>query len=93
MQNLAFLVLVEGEFRSLIRNTFERLIDNRFDKQDDPMKEILKKLSIRAVSSLLAIQIYSYIQRTSPELRIYVSYAMVIAFIYFIMKQNKEKYY
>ena len=86
-------VIIEGEFRSLIRNTFERLIDNRFDKQDDPMKEILKKLSIRAVSSLLAIQIYSYIQRTSPELRIYVSYAMVIAFIYFIMKQNKEKYY
>ena len=93
MQNLAFLVLVEGEFRSLIRNTFERLIGNRFDKQDDPMKETLKKLSIRAVSSLLAIQLYSYIQRTSPELRIYVSYAMVIAFIYFIMKQNKEKYY
>tara|TARA_B100001093_G_C26792565_1_gene999639 strand:+ start:960 stop:1241 length:282 start_codon:yes stop_codon:yes gene_type:complete len=93
MQNLAFLVLVEGEFRSLIRNTFERLIGNRFDKQDDPMKETLKKLSIRAVSSLLAIQLYSYIQRTSPELRIYVSYAMVIAFIYFIMKQSKEKYY
>ena len=62
MQNLAFLVLVEGEFRSLIRNTFERLIGNRFDKQDDPMKETLKKLSIRAVSSLLAIQLYSYIQ-------------------------------
>tara|TARA_B100002019_G_C21228638_1_gene578790 strand:+ start:576 stop:857 length:282 start_codon:yes stop_codon:yes gene_type:complete len=89
MSNLAFLVLIDGEFRSLIRNTFERLIGNRFTKDEDPMKEIIKKLSIRVVSSLIAIQLYSYLQSLSPEIKIYTSYAMIIAFIYFVMKQNK----
>ena len=90
MSSLAFLVLIDGEFRSLIRNTFERLIGNRFTKDEDPMKEIIKKLSIRVVSSLIAIQLYSYLTNLSPEIKIYTSYAMIIAFIYFVIKENKK---
>ena len=57
-----FLILLDGEFRSLIRNSLERIISTRFKKDNNKYKEILKKLSIRVVSSLIAIQIFLFIQ-------------------------------
>jgi hypothetical protein len=90
MENLGYLILLDGEFRSLIRNTFERIIGNRFKKEEDPMKEIAKKLSIRVVSSLLAVQLYYYLQTSSPEMKTYVSFGMIAVFIYFILEENKQ---
>ena len=90
MENLGFLILLDGEFRSLLRNTFEKIIGNRFKKNEDPMKEIAKKLSIRVVSSLIAVYLYSYLQSSSPDMKTYVSFGMIAVFIYFIMEENKQ---
>ena len=75
------LVLLDGEFRSLIRNALERVIVARFKKDDDVNKEILKKLSIRVVSSLIAIQLFSLIQKNIPDAKKYVSFIMIIIFL------------
>ena len=84
------MVLLDGEFRSLLRNTFEKLIGNKFEKDEDPMREIAKKLSIRVISSLIAVQLYTYLQSASPQAKIYVSFIMIAVFIYFLLDQNKN---
>ena len=76
-----FLILLDGEFRSLIRNSLERLISTRFKKDDNKYKEILKKLSIRVVSSLIAIQLFLFIQNNITDMKKYVSIIMFILFL------------
>ena len=76
-----FLILLDGEFRSLIRNSLERLINTRFKKDDNKYKEILKKLSIRVVSSLIAIQLFLFIQNNISDMKKYVSIIMFIIFL------------
>lgn len=75
------LILLDGEFRSLIRNALERIIGSKFKKDEDVNKEILKKLSIRVVSSLIAIQLFSFIQKNIPDAKKYVSFIMIIIFL------------
>ena len=75
------LVLLDGEFRSLIRNSLERIISTRFKKDDNKYKEILKKLSIRVVSSLIAIQLFLFIQNNISDMKKYVSIIMFILFL------------
>lgn len=75
------LILVDGEFRSLIRNCLERVIGSRFKKDEDVKKEILKKLSIRVVSSLITIQLFLFIQKHLVDMKKYVSFIMIIIFI------------
>ena len=76
-----FLILLDGEFRSLIRNCLERLINTRFKKDENKYKEILKKLSIRVVSSLIAIQLFLLIQTYISDMKKYVSIIMFIIFL------------
>ena len=76
-----FLILLDGEFRSLIRNSLERIISTRFKKDDNKYKEILKKLSIRVVSSLIANQIFLFIQNKISDMKKYVSIIMFILFL------------
>ena len=76
-----FLILLDGEFRSLIRNSLERIISTRFKKDNNKYKEILKKLSIRVVSSLIAIQLYLFIQNNITDMKKYVSIIMFILFL------------
>ena len=76
-----FLILLDGEFRSLIRNSLERIISTRFKKDDNKYKEILKKLSIRVVSSLIAIQLFLFIQNNITDMKKYVSIIMIIIFL------------
>ena len=75
------LILLDGEFRSLIRNSLERIISTRFKKNDNKYKEILKKLSIRVVSSLIAIQLFLFIQNNISDMKKYVSFIMIIIFL------------
>jgi hypothetical protein len=75
------LILIDGEFRSLIRNTIERLIGSNFKKDDDFNKEMIKKLSIRVVSSLITIQLFLLIQKYLPDMKKYVSIIMIIIFL------------
>ena len=76
-----FLILLDGEFRSLIRNSLERIISTRFKKDNNKYKEILKKLSIRVVSSLIAIQLFLFIQNNISDMKKYVSIIMFILFL------------
>ena len=80
------LILLDGEFRSLIRNSLERIISTRFKKDDDKYKEILKKLSIRVVSSLIAIQLFLFIQNNISDMKKYVSFIMIIIFLNLIIE-------
>ena len=75
------LILLDGEFRSLIRNSLERIISTRFKKDDNKYKEILKKLSIRVVSSLIALQLFLFIQNNISDMKKYVSFIMIIIFL------------
>jgi hypothetical protein len=75
------LILIDGEFRSLIRSTIERIIGIKFKKEEDLRKEIIKKLSIRVVSSLITIQLFLLIQKYIPDMKKYVSFIMIIIFI------------
>ena len=80
-----FLILLDGEFRSLIRNSLERIISTRFKKDDNKYKEIIKKLSIRVVSSLIAIQLFLFIQNYISDMKKYVSIIMFIIETYFFI--------
>lgn len=48
---------------------------------------ILRKLSIRVISSLIAIQLYGILKKT-PVIKEYTSYIMIALFVYFTVKEN-----
>lgn len=79
-------VIIEGEFRSLIRNFFEKIIGLNFKKKDNKKQEILLKLSIRVISSLLAIYIFNNVKNIQ-NIKEYVSYIMIGIFLYFSMNK------
>lgn len=81
------IVLIEGELRSLIRNSLERIIGKNFNKKYNKNLEILLKISIRAVSSLIAIALFQYIKQ-NPAIREYSSYVLIIVFIFFIFNEQ-----
>jgi len=83
------IILIEGELRSLIRNSLERIIGKRFEKKDNKNYDILLKLSIRVISSLIAIQIFKMIKNT-PEIREYTSYIMIAIFVIFFIQEHKK---
>ena len=80
-------ILIDGEFRSLIRNTLEKLIGKKFKKKEKKYMAILRKLSIRVISSLIAIQLYGILKKT-PVIKEYTSYIMIALFVYFTVKEN-----
>lgn len=81
-----FAILIDGEFRSLIRNSLERLIGTKFKKDENKTKEIVKKLAIRVVSSLIAIQLYGML-KDQPIIKEYTSYGFIAVFFYFLLNQ------
>ena len=86
-------ILIEGEFRSLIRNSLERFIGVNLKKKEKSMNKYLKigfKLSIRVISSLIAIYIFNQIKSNDPEgsIKEYVSYAMIALFFYVLAMKN-----
>lgn len=80
-------VLIEGELRSLIRNCLEKVIGLNFKKRDDKISEIALKLSIRVISSLIAIYVFNNVKNI-PKVRDYVSYLMIGVFIYFLINEE-----
>ena len=80
------LVMIEGEFRSLIRNALERVIGSNFKKQSDKNQQILLKLATRVIASLLAVFIYSNIKDVK-NVKEYGSYIMIGIFLYFAMNK------
>lgn len=86
MLDLELFTLINSELRALIRNTLERLIGLNFKKKNNKYLEILLKVSIRVIASLLAIKIFSIIKDT-VEIKQYTSYILVIIFIYFCYQE------
>ena len=82
------IVLVEGEFRSLIRNTLERIIGKNFKKERTSNMKLLLKVSTRVVSSLIAIQVFNMI-KSNVDLRKYASYLLVGVFAMMVMEEYK----
>lgn len=80
-------VIIEGEFRSLIRNCLEKVIGLNFKKKDNKIEEIALKLSIRVISSLIAIYIFNNVKNI-PKIRDYVSIIMIAVFLYFTINEN-----
>ena len=78
MENL---ILIDGEFRSLIRNTLEKIIEPMVKKQDTDNKKLLLKVSIRVISSLIAIKLYEIFKK-NVDIKTYTSYILVFVFIY-----------
>ena len=88
-KTLDYITLIDGEFRSFIRNFMERMIGNKLKKKyKNPYKEIIKKLAIRTVASLIAIRCYRYVMFNYPEIEQYVSWTMVAVFIYFVLDRE-----
>ena len=83
------LVLIDDELRSLLRNTFERIIGKKFKKKYNNYLDIVIKLAIRVVSSLIAIQLFKNI-RTLPNINRNVSYIMIVAFFIFYNKEQEN---
>ena len=81
------IILIESEFRSLIRNFLTRLIGKNIKKKNKNFN-ILFKISIRTVSSLIAIQIFNMFKKI-PEIRNYISYIMIIVFVIFYIQESK----
>ena len=82
------IVLVEGEFRSLIRNTLERIIGKNFKKERTSNMKLLLKVSTRVVSSLIAIQVFNMV-KSNVDLRKYASYLLVGVFVMMVMEEYK----
>ena len=76
---MEYFVLIDGELRSLIRNTLERVFDIKLDKKKSKTKNLLYKISIRVISSLIAVQIYKNLQE-NKDLKMYISYFFIIMF-------------
>jgi len=83
------IVLVEGEFRSLIRNTLERIIGKNFKKERTSNMKLLLKVSTRVVSSLIAIQVFNMV-KSNVDLRKYASYLLVGVFVMMVMEEYKN---
>lgn len=83
------IILIEGELRSLIRNSLEKIIGTRFKKRQSKHIEILLKLSIRVVSSLIAIQIFKMI-KDNTMIREYTSYILAAVFIIFFIQEHQQ---
>lgn len=83
------IVLVEGEFRSLIRNTLERIIGKNFKKERTSNMKLLLKVSTRVVSSLIAIQVFNMV-KSNVDLRKYASYLLVGVFVMMVIEEYKN---
>jgi len=79
-------ILIQGELRSLIRNGLERIIGTNFKKKKTNLN-ILLKLSIRVVSSLIAVQLFIY-TKDNEDIRKYTSYIFVVMFILFFLQEK-----
>lgn len=76
------LILISGELRSLIRNILERFVKFSFKKKYKNKKiKILYNLSVRVISSLIAIYLFNMI-KDNINIRKYVTYFMICIFIY-----------
>ena len=83
------LILIQGELRSLIRNSLERIIGKSFKKKSNKNMDILLKISIRVISSIIAIQIFNQV-KDIPNIKEYTSYIMIGLFVFFFIQEHSN---
>lgn len=84
------LYLVDGEIRSMMRNAIERIVGVQFSKKEK-YQDILLKVSIRVVSSLLAIYLFAMI-KDNVDLKKNTSLVFIAIFVYFVYDEmNNSK--
>ena len=91
-----FLFLIDNQFRSLFIFAFERLFLSYSEKKKNTNLEILRRLSVRLISSLIGVFIFTSIQKNSSvENFIFtknsVSILFLCGFIYFLVMHFIEK--
>ena len=74
------ITLVEGEFRSLLRNGAEKILGPMTQRRKNPKLIIINSIAVRVVSSLIVLYFWQFIGR-NKELRRYVSIFFVLLFI------------
>lgn len=76
------LTLINGELRSLLRNMFERLIGSQVKKKENKYLDIVNKLTIRVIGSLLAIYLFRKLgeARRIDDLKKYVPIVAIVLF-------------
>ena len=82
-----FLLLIDGEFRSWLRSFFEKAIGTQFKKRKNKYEEVVKKVAIRVVSSLIAIQIFGLVKK-APIVKNITSIVMLLLFVYYAMTEK-----
>ena len=82
-----FLLLIDGEFRSWLRSFFEKAIGTQFKKRKNKYEEVVKKVAIRVVSSLIAIQIFGLVKK-APIVKNITSIVMILLFVYYAMTEK-----
>jgi len=81
---MASFIILENEFRSLIRNSLENIIRGRLNNKYSKWLEILLKIVIRLVSSILAYHVYDYIK----SYKVITSYIGIIIFFIFLINEK-----
>ena len=79
-------VLAESEFRTFIRVIIENFIGLKFKKKEDKIQQILLKVSIRVISSLIAIYIFNKVNKIK-NIKEYVSLVMIFIFFYYTLNE------
>ena len=82
-------VLIDGELRSLLRNALEKIIGKKFKKKYNNYIDIVIKLAIRVISSLIAVQLFKNV-KTLPNINRNISYIMIVAFFFFYNKEQEN---
>lgn len=75
------MILIQNELRSLLRNCLERFIGTHTTQNDNIYIEIINKLSIRVISSLIAVHIFKHIGE-NILMRKYITFTFVGYFIF-----------
>ena len=93
-----FLFLIDNQFRSLFIFAFERLFLSYSEKKKNTNLEILRRLSVRLISSLIGVFIFTSIQKNSSvENFIFtknsVSILFLFGFIFFLLIHLIEYYF
>ncbi len=83
-------ILVDGEFRSLIRNSLEKIISYKLPQQKTKEKEILFQIATRCIASLIVIQLYNVIKK-NEDIKKYASYILIFAFFYLLMNNQSSE--
>jgi hypothetical protein len=73
-------VLIDGEFRGLLRNVLAHLIGKNVSTKKDPQLQAVNKFATWVVASLVAVFIFDKLSKT-PVVKKYISHLSIVLFV------------